>query len=108
MPGAYFSGTCYASQGAALDAYYGESPLALSGNGTALRFEKQAGMWQVIGYHVEANGSLTYQSTTAAPVQTFPDCDPSESFFDGVTIGWGIATAMVLAAAVARMRQGAR
>ena len=64
--------------------------------------------WFNIRYSISSAGVLTKLGYTALPVQTFPYCDVTEQFFDGMAIGWGIALAMVLAWGWKMVRQQAR
>jgi hypothetical protein len=111
LTGATFGDTCYESQAVARDAYYSSvaSAVVPGATGYVIQFEKTVGgVWQQKSYSIASNGAWTLRSTTNAPVITFPTCDPSEPFFDGMAIGWGVVLAMVSVAAVMMMRRGAR
>lgn len=111
LTGAIHGQKCYPSQGEALDAYYSQLAPAQTPGATSyvLEYVKSAGgVWQLKSYSVSSTGVWTTRSTTNAPVVTFPACDPSQSFVDGVTVGWGIATAMILVSAMVLLKRGAR
>jgi len=108
--GAIYGVKCYPSQSDALDAYYSQVAPAQAPGTTSYvsEFVKVSGVWNIRQYSVSSTGVWTTRSTTAAPVVTFPTCDPSEAFMDGVSIGWGVAIAMVAAAAIINLKRGAR
>jgi hypothetical protein len=106
--GAILGGKCFPSQSAALDAYYGAmAPTSQPGTSTYFNaFVKDAGVWKLNQYNVSAGGSWALLSTSAAPVPTFPDCDPAQSFLDGATLGWGVALCIVCAWCFRVLRMG--
>lgn len=111
LTGAIYGQKCYPSNAEALDAYYSQiAPAQTAGTTTyILEYVKSVGgVWQQKSYSVSSTGVWTTRSTTNAPVITFPVCDPSQSFMDGITIGWGIAAAMVMASAIVFMKRAAR
>lgn len=111
MPaGAILEDQCFASQGAALDAYYsGMAPVFSAGTTSYLSvFEKDAGVWREKSWSIDSAGVHTLRYNVAAQVPTFPECDPAEKFLDGVVIGWGIAAAMVAAACYKMMERAAK
>lgn len=59
---------------------------------------KTSGTWQLETY---LNGSL--YSTVAAPVPSFASCDTTEQFFDGMQLGWLVATVMVTVFVIRRL-----
>lgn len=110
MTGAVLGSKCYNTPAEAVDAFYsGAAPVLTSGSTSYLtEFVKESGLWKVKQWTISSTGVTTLRYTQNAPVPTFPACDPSEKFFDGVTIGWGIATAMILVSALMLARRGAR
>lgn len=100
--GALLGGRCFASQGEALDAFYsGSNPAFTSGATSYLsEYVKVSGVWKIQRYSISSTGTVTTLTASNAPVITFPACDTATYFLDGMTIGWGIATAMILVAAV--------
>jgi hypothetical protein len=77
---------------ASTDAYYGNAlPTQSAGNPAFIStFTKSATGWMHETYQ---GGTLI--SSVAAPVPTFSTCDTTEGFFDGMTLGWGVAAVMV-------------
>lgn len=75
-----------------LDAYYGTAHPAQTAGSPAYisTFSKTAAGWNQDTYQ---NGTLI--SSVAAPVPTFSNCDTTANFFDGMTLGWGVAAVMV-------------
>lgn len=110
LTGAVFAEKCFPSQAEALDAYYLQAAPAQTPGSTSYvnQFVKSGTVWQIKQYSVSSTGVWTTRSTTNAPVVTFPACDPVEKFNDGVTIGWGIASAMILAYGITFIARGAR
>lgn len=105
--GAYFGGACHASQAAALDAYYGSSAPAVAPGGTSYlsEFVKVSGAWMMRRYQIDSLGQLSMFTDAAAPVVVFPECDPMQSFNDGMTVGWGLVGAMVVAAGIVAIKR---
>ena len=105
--GAVLEGRCLASQGDAIDAYYSKSAPVLSAGDPAYmsQFVKESGGWLQKTYSINSSVK-TLISTVAAPVPAFDACDPAESFFDGITVGWGIATALILASCITFIKKG--
>lgn len=108
--GALFNGLCYITQNEATDAYFVSAPVNIISGSTsyATKFDKVSGVWKSTGYTVSSTGVWTQKFQTNAPVPSFPVCDESGNYKDGVIIGWGIATAMILAAALMSLRAGAK
>lgn len=94
-----FQGRCHASAADAVDAYYTAAvPQIVSGTVSyATTFTKVGAVWKAQGYSIDAAGLWTLRYETLAPEPAFPDCDTAESFQDGMTVGWGIAAAMLVA-----------
>ena len=93
---------CYASSAEALDGYYSASePVHTAGSTSYLSYyEKISGVWSILRQSIETDGTVTNLTTVVAPIPTFPTCDPASNFLDGMTLGWGIASAMIAAYAV--------
>jgi hypothetical protein len=49
---------------------------------------------------------VTATSYVDLAAQTFPECNTAEAYLDGMLVGWGIASAMILIAALKIMRKG--
>lgn len=94
--GALVGTRCFSSNVDASDAFFsGKDPSYTAGVTSYLSwFEKTAGVWQIKRQSIASNGAVTSLTTSNATVPTFPACTESAPFFDGMTIGWGIAAAM--------------
>lgn len=94
--------TCYPSVAAAVDAYFSMMPVAHTTGTTSYKLEylQVAGAWNMRGTSIDNLGNATINYTVAATVPTFPNCDPTEAYFDGMAIGWGVVGAMVAALSV--------
>lgn len=105
--GALVGGRCYVDSGVAADAYYSAAaPSQLVGATTYLsQFVKVSGAWVLRRYQVAPDGSLGQMADAMVPVVAFPDCDPYESFKDGMTMGWGVVGAMAIAWGVMYLRR---
>lgn len=110
LTGAVLGNQCFPSQGAAVDAYYsGAAPVITAGSTSyAIEFVKSGAVWQQKSYSIGTTGTWTLRSTTNAPVPTFPACDPSEKFLDGVQIGSLLSIALVAVAGITLLRRGVR
>jgi len=108
--GALLGVQCYPSQAEALDAYYaGQSVSQLAGSTSYINeFVKEYGVWKIKAYSVDSSGVWTARYSTNAPGITFPACDPTQSFQDGMVIGWGISTALVVVSAITFMKRATR
>jgi hypothetical protein len=108
--GALHGNRCHASQGDALDAFYASVPFQFSAGPTAYAsgFEFIAGQWKSVGYSIDGAGVWSLRYSTAAPVPSFPYCDEAAGFKDGITLGWGIASALIAVSALMLMKRGAR
>lgn len=109
-PGYLFNGQCYSVSTEAVDAFFtAGSPALTSGSTSYLSwFEKISGVWYIRRQSISAGGVVSDLGTSAIEVPSFPTCDVTGQFFDGVTVGWGIATAMVMAWGFSKIRQAAR
>jgi len=114
--GYQYKNTCFADQPSALAAYYQDQPTAMSSGTGATTFN-------YIGHWVSNNGVWNYEVLKApigllSPVQVvslyvpgpnsvpaFASCDPATQFGDGLTLGWGVAGAMVLAWGLTYLRR---
>lgn len=110
MAGALFQGRCLGSNAEAVDAFYLSGSASVHAGSPAYMawFEKVSGVWTMYRTAIADNGAITQMQPVAAPVPVFPSCDPTESFTDGMTVGWGIATAMVLSWGFLMIRRQAR
>jgi hypothetical protein len=104
--GALFQGRCYTTQVEATDAFFTSTGPQYVATGTnsgqqTFYYAKYVSGWYVC---VESVNSTAAPVCTIATAPVFPPCDeslmnpsPAAQFADGVTIGWGIVTAMALA-----------
>ncbi|MGT2454103.1 hypothetical protein ACU4GI_12805 [Cupriavidus basilensis] len=108
MSGALVGASCYASQDAAADAYYSAvAPSQTPGGTTYLsEFVKVSGVWKLRRYQVSSAGDVSVLTDATAPALSFPDCDPMGNFKDGMTMGWGVVGAMVVAWCIVVLRRG--
>ena len=108
-----FDGRCYGSAELLDNAYYGTVPMNVQttadGRTHNTFYWQDAGVWK---QYVRIYNGTTVEQDIVRPTFSFwgltPSCDPSAAYLDGMTIGWGIATAMVLAYAVVMMRKAMR
>ena len=116
----YIVGTsCVITLEAAHNLYYGSIPHAFSHDAT-YTYETQYVQSATVGRSSASGWSrqtVQYPNGGGAAVatvyvdlgsQTFPECDPAESFLDGVTVGWGLGAALIMAACFKLMSRGAR
>lgn len=106
--GYLFNGQCFSTLADASAAHWSQTPVAMvPGSSSYLADVVWSGtVWQHKKYKIDSNGNLTLEGTTALPAVSFPTCDTSESFFDGMTLGWGVALAMIAAWLVKNLRRG--
>ena len=97
--GALFNQTCYATNAEAADAFFlAQGPFYTAGSTSYLGwFEKNATTWQIKRQSISSSGTVTTLTASNATVPTFPACTQSQNFTDGMTLGWGVAAAMVAA-----------
>lgn len=109
--GARYGTTCYATNTDAADAYFSSSGPFYTAGSTSYNswFEKNvSNVWQLKRQSISSTGTVTNLTTSNATVPTFPTCDQSEQFLDGVAVGWGIAAAMVAVWGFRLMMRAAR
>lgn len=106
--GALVGARCFADAGAATDAYYSAvAPSQTPGATTYLSaFVKSSGTWVLRRYQVGSDGSVGTLGDAVLPAPTFPACDPRESFYDGMTMGWAVVAAMAVAWGITVLRRG--
>ena len=110
--GSIVQGQCFIASQDAYDLFYGTIPVFQSSNlvSTFLvsHFKSAApitGWSKLVEEYPLAGGALIASNTTNAPAVIFPTCDPVENFTDGVTVGWGIGSALILVAAIKLMKK---
>jgi len=108
--GALRDNVCYSWQADAVDSFYLSAPITItSGSASyATKFEKVAGVWKSQGYSIGTTGTWSLRFTTNAPVPVFPTCNEYEGIQDGIAVGWLVASAMIIAVALLKLKIGAR
>ena len=108
--GALLRDKCYPSQADAVDAFFsGKDPSLTAGTTSYLSwFEKVSNVWTIKLQSISSTGVVTNLTSSNATIPVFPTCDELANFNDGVTVGWGIATAMVLAWCYSMVRRQAK
>lgn len=107
--GSYFARTCYASQDDAENAFFRDvGPVASSAASVSgfVDYAKQSDGWHWKHYTVSGS-TMTLASDVVVDWLYFPPCDPAGTFIDGMTVGWGIAAALVFVACIKMMQRGA-
>lgn len=105
--GYLFNGQCFASHAGASSAYHSVIPVGLTPGATSYILQKDwDGSAWVVKHFSLSSGVLTLHTTTVLPSVDFPVCDTAEHFMDGLTLGWGVAGAVLLSALVMAMRRG--
>lgn len=94
--GSLAGGVCYENVSLATDSYFaGLSPVSYytsAGDLITTSYVQVSGVWNAQQTDLSAAGAFSIIYTVAAPVPSFAPCyAPSESFADGVTIGWALA-----------------
>ena len=94
-------GVCYETASVANDAYFSSQPV-LSRFDAALNYyisteyKFVSGVWNRVSTAYGTGWSIPYGALVAVP-PVFPPCyAPSESFADGVNIGWAVAGVLIL------------
>jgi len=104
-------GKCFPSINEAVDNYYSSinpsSAQASNGYTMITRYQKESGVWKFNTYQISNN---VLSGTWSAPTNIYGSCtlenDPTTNFTDGMSLGWGVAGAMILAFAVRRIYRG--
>lgn len=96
------AGVCYETASAAADSYFSSKPVlsrfdAVAGYYISLSYEKINGVWNQVSTASGAGWSNPYTAPVVVVPPVFPACyAPSESFADGVNIGWAVAGVLIL------------
>lgn len=106
--GYYAHGKCWPDQNSATAAHWSAGPglFITPGATTYMSNVVNEGGWFIIRYSISSSGVSTKLGYTALPLQSFPYCDTTTEFMDGMTLGWGVAAAIVAAWAVKNLRRG--
>lgn len=100
--GSLSGGVCFENSFSAYDAYFSVLPTSsavdpATGVVSQSSYVLTSGIWNIQQISISPSGvsSLVYSVPASLPI--FPACyAPSESFADGVTVGWSFATLMVV------------
>jgi hypothetical protein len=108
LTGSLYNGKCYADSASATVALYVSPAFMNFSNGSTGYFTTPSFSGSTVNIQgwTLTSGSYAYRYTTGLPTPTFPPCDPAADFKDGVTIGWGIALAMVVAFGIRMLQRG--
>lgn len=100
--GFLFNNICYPTLSAATSAHWSANPVSMTAGTTSYISDMvwSGTAWVINKYTMTTAGVLTLNSTTNAPVLAFEACDTKTDFLDGMTLGWGVAVAMVAAFAI--------
>lgn len=106
--GYLFKDICYPTLAGATSAHWSDTPAAITAGSTSYLVDVSfnGSQWVAKRYTISSSGTLTLNTTTNLPAVAFETCDTQEKFMDGMTIGWGIAVAMVVAVALMQMKRG--
>ena len=104
--GALVGARCFASAQEATDAVYSAAPVSQAVGPTTYvsEFVFASGSWVVRRSVIAQDGAVTTMQDAAAPVLSFPACDTTAQFMDGMTVGWAIVAAMVAAWCVVSLK----
>lgn len=99
---------CYSSVASATDAYFSLMPVSVVTSSTdtyKVDYRKSGADWLQYKQVVNSSGSPSpvYSFVVGAP--TFPQCDATQPFFDGMQMGWGIVAGMIAVYAVILIRK---
>jgi hypothetical protein len=109
-------GKCYTSGNDAADAYFMNMGRTIlpgpNGGSVEIGFIKEGGAWyrEVINFNnvgTQTGYTSTFYGSTLGHNHA-PLCDPTEGFFDGIQLGWGIALVLIASYAFVLMKRAAR
>ena len=97
--GYLFKSQCFETLAEATAAHWSEKPADFTPGATSYLTDViwSGTAWQIKKYTLSSAGVLTNNTTTNLPVLAFPTCNSTDAYFDGMTLGWGVAAAMVAA-----------
>jgi len=99
---------CYPTVNAATDAFFSLMPISIvtsSASTFRLIHIKVDDQWKQNKVVYNSSGLQTQIYTVNITAPTFPSCDSTQSYFDGMQIGWGVIAAMASVAAVIFIRK---
>jgi hypothetical protein len=108
-----YDGKCYASAEKLNAAIFGSVPPQVShaadGSTMLTWFATTNGVnWSMNTYRTPAAGggsAQTWSESAGSYWGLVPECNPAEGFTDGITVGWGIAAAIILAASLRLLKR---
>ena len=101
--GHLYDKVCYATPEAATQAMYFSPSFSTITPGATTYYQIPVMIGNQVnlqGWTISSSGVQTAKWTKAPPVTLFPTCDTSSEFMDGMTLGWGVAIAMIAAYAI--------
>jgi hypothetical protein len=110
MPLGYSSaGTCFATTAEAIDNYYSHPSAIVNGSNTAVyRPVKDAGIWKYERKFTDTGNTSFIQGSLNTNI--YGSCevpnDPTTQFYTGMELGWAVASAVVIAFVLRRLRRG--
>jgi len=107
--GALVGERCFATNTDAADFFFSKKDPGYTAGDTSYLswFEKSVGnVWQIKRQSISPTGVITNLATSNATVPTFAACDQMAPFSDGMTLGWGVASAMLVVFAVKFIAKG--
>ena len=98
---------CYPSGSSAADAFFSAKEPVLNAGSTSYLtwFEQVGGVWYVKRQSISETGVVTNLASSVATVPAFPSCDESQSFQDGLDVGWMLAALLVLSWGMLQIRR---
>jgi hypothetical protein len=98
---------CYASLAEATAAHWSANPVFITPGTTSYISDTvwSGTAWVIKKYTLSSAGALTLNSTTTAPTLAFPTCETGQEFLDGMTVGWGVAAAVIGAWVIKNLRR---
>lgn len=96
--GVYSRGRCYSEESEAVDALFSNSTPSLSGD-CLMTLNRQESGWVV------NKQCLTETTSYSAAAPTFPICNPADSLYDGLILGWGVVTVWIAAWSIKVLRR---
>jgi hypothetical protein len=99
---------CYPSASIAEDNFYSAIPPVIHVGETdsyQITHVKTSEGWVQLKQQISSSGSFSTVYSTVVTPPTFPPCDATQAFFDGMEIGWGVVAAMAAVTSVILIRK---